>query len=181
MRKTSLTKNKTLKNYLFFCIALTTITLHAQSADVVIVDKNFPNVQGLLASLPVDVQYIETTSNTTIQEILVSALNLNQQARNIHLFCNTDSKSITVGNQNYSSTVITENLNGNAFINYQNVNLLVYSCNLAKDSKGIELLEMIASKTNFNVASCFSCETVDEEFTFDFSTSSATITTSLFK
>ncbi|WP_422351204.1 DUF4347 domain-containing protein [Flagellimonas sp.] len=181
MKKNHPTKNHVLRCFTLLCTALITLNLSAQNSEIVIIDENFPNKNGLIASLPVDVKLIEANSQSSLQQTLETAVKAGTSIQNIHLFCNTDNSIITLGNQQYSTDNIVSNLDKMAFSGHTPKNLLVYSCTLAKHAEGIALLEAIADETNLNVASCFSCETIDEELEFNFSTSPTLITSSLFK
>lgn len=181
MKQNHLPPNLGLKNFLFLCIALIVTDLTAQNNDVVIVDEDFPNKTGLMASLPVTVQFFEINTGTTFQHALEKAFELNSNLENIHLFCTSGDSSITIGDKEYSMNNVSNSLNHGKFKVYSNVNLLVYSCSLAKNTQGTTFLEALASETGFIVASCFSCETIDEELQFDFSTSSNFVSPTLFK
>lgn len=169
------------KVILLICIVFLTLNLTAQDADVVIVDENFSNKAGLLASLPVGTPVITTNSQVTLQQALESAITNPATKANIHLFCTSDDSSIVLGNQSYSAENISSSLNQNIFAAVSEKCLLIYSCSLAKNQEGISLMETIADQTNMVVASCFSCESIDEELEFDFTTSPILISSSLFK
>ena len=171
---------KKITNFLVFC--LIAFKINAQSTDVVILDENFPNKNGLLASIPIQVDFFELSSTKTLPQVLTNVINPNSQVTNIHLFCNTDSESITIGNTKYPTDTLDEYLNELTISTTNDINLLVYSCSLAKSAKGVALLNVLATKTNMNVASSSSCETIDEDVQFNFSTSPLTTTiNTLFK
>ncbi|MDF0717463.1 DUF4347 domain-containing protein [Muricauda sp. 334s03] len=164
---------------LFFSLSLGVSM--AQTDDAVIVDTDFPNSGGLIASLPVNITLIEAKTSATLGETLKQALVKNPDVKNIHLFAPSADASINLGGQSYTVEAIGEQLDPSDFSANMGVTIFVYSCSLAKNAAGISLLENISSQTGFNVASCASCNDLNEEFNFDYSVRPLTITSNLFE
>lgn len=159
---------RTLMSFLLFLFLSLGVSM-AQTDHTVIVDSDFPNSGGLIASLPASVTLIEAKTSTTLTETLKQALAKNSSVKNIHLFVPSTNTSIRIGGRSYSAEAVANQLEASAFRTGSDVTVFVYSCELAKTPEGRFLLENIASGTGFNVASSSSCDEMGEEMTFDFS------------
>ncbi|MBA4746890.1 MAG: DUF4347 domain-containing protein [Muricauda sp.] len=159
------------RNILSFLLlfSLTLSVSMAQTDEVVILDSDFPNSGGLIASLPVNVALIEAKTSVTLAKTLKQALANNPSVKNIHLFAPSSDASIDFGGRSYTAAALGQQLDPSDFSANTGVTVFVYSCSLAKNAAGISLLENIASGTGFNVASSSSCDEMGEEMTFDFS------------
>lgn len=171
---------KTLPSFLLLFVLMATSGM-AQTDEVVIVDSNFQNLGGIMASLQVGTPHIEATENGSFQHVLEQALVLNPNVKIIHLFAPTHSGSISIGNRNYTTEAVNESLDKAVFAAHGAITLLVYSCSLANNQNGVELLQSIASRTNFNVASYASCVSLDNKLDFDFSTKPLKVSSTLFE
>lgn len=173
--------NRKVLNHFFLLSILMTTGAMAQSNEVVIVDSKFQNLGGIVASLPVGTPYLEAVGNDSFQNVLERALAMAPNTKIIHLFAPTDNNSISIGNGNHTLETISDGLDETVFAEQDGITLLVYSCSLANNPIGVELLQKMASKTNFNVASCASCATLDNKLNFDFSTGPLQVTSTLFE
>nr|WP_321413231.1 DUF4347 domain-containing protein [uncultured Allomuricauda sp.] len=168
--------------YLNLILLFTVHVSNAQSQEMAIVDVNYPNSSGLKASLPVSLGLIEVDSEKNLSRSIKQALVQNPEVTSIHLFLPTGNASMDIGGTTYGSNEIIEQFHAEEFMsNNPNVTLLIYSCSLAKNAQGISLMEDISSVTGFNVASCSSCNDLNEEFTFDYSVRPLTSTSNLFE
>ncbi|WP_127139013.1 DUF4347 domain-containing protein [Flagellimonas oceanensis] len=176
--KTIFNQRTVLSFLLFFSLSLGVSI--AQTDDVVIVDSDFPNKGGLIASLPVNVTLIEAETSTTLAQNLKHAIADNPNLKSIHLFAPSAEASINLGGSSYSAEAIGQQLNQEDFQTDQNITVFVYSCTLAKSPEGRSLLENIASGTGFNVASSSNCDDMGEELAFDFSIRPLSTTKTIF-
>jgi len=161
--------------------SLTLSVSMAQTDDVVILDSDFPNSGGLIASLPVNVTLIEAKTSATLAKTLKQALAKNPNVKKIHLFAPSADASIDFGGRSYTAEALGQQLDPSDFSANTGVTVFVYSCSLAKNATGISLLENISSGTGFNVASCASCNDLNEEFNFDYSVRPLNTTSNLFE
>ncbi|HBU79251.1 MAG TPA: hypothetical protein DEF18_14220 [Muricauda sp.] len=164
---------------LLFSLTLTTSL--AQTEDVVIVDSDFSNKGGLIASLPINVALIETKMSNNLAQTFKQALAENPNVKNIHLFAPSTDASINLDGQPYNAETIAKQFHPTDFQTHNPITVFVYSCSLAKNALGISLLETISSRTGFNVASCASCDDLKDELMFDYSVRPLTATSNLFE
>ncbi|MBW8244917.1 DUF4347 domain-containing protein [Muricauda oceani] len=176
----NLFKQKIRLSFVLFFLLTLSVSI-AQTDEAVIVDSDFPNRAGLIASLPVAVTMIESDAAANLAETLKQAMAENPSVKNIHLFAPSTETSISMGEMAYTAEVLDQQLTSSDFSTNRDITLYVYSCTLAKNPSGISLLENISSKTGFNVASCASCKELNEEFKFDYSVRPLTITSNLFE
>ncbi|MCR9229057.1 MAG: DUF4347 domain-containing protein [Flavobacteriaceae bacterium] len=165
--KTIFNQRTVLSFLLFFSLSLGVSI--AQTDHAVIVDSDFPNSGGLIASLPVSVTLIQAKTSASLAETLKQAIRANPSVKNIHFFAPSTDASINLGGKSYTVEAIGDQLNPSDFRTHTDVTVFVYSCTLAKNPEGRSLLENIASGTGFNVASSSNCDDMGEELAFDFS------------
>ncbi|WP_111310092.1 DUF4347 domain-containing protein [Confluentibacter sediminis] len=182
-------KLKILKNHfiimlLFFMNGAA--VLLAQSSELVLIDQDYPNKMGIIASVPASVKVVELNSETNIWEQLLRELKANDEFKSVHLFAETTTNKIILTGSNVNQGVLLTDAQMDGFAKADfitnKIDLLIYSCSLAGNDSGISLLKNIALQTRLNVASCRSCESLNsDEFSFDFSTARKVITNNLFK
>lgn len=164
---------------LFFTFLGTII--YAQDQNLVVIDKDFSNKQSLLASVPVSVTILEVHQSGTVWNDIYSELVRNTEIINIHLFLKTAENKFEIDNQKIGIEELQNNqeLQNLRTLDKQ-INLFVYGCSLANNSQGIQLLETIEEKTNFNILSSKNCISIlDGNFNFDFSSKNQLINTNL--
>ncbi|MFI1773141.1 DUF4347 domain-containing protein [Thalassobellus citreus] len=146
--------------------------LFAQSQDLVVIDQSYAQKEKLLSKLPSNIAILNINDSSnpwkTIREKLESDSNL----KNIHLFAESSYKSILMGGIEYTNVSLDNEFelsmleglySGN---NYQ---LLLYTCNLASNSEGLNLIKKLGNKAYFNVGASTNCiDIFNSSLTFDF-------------
>lgn len=155
---------------------------HAQSTELMVIDANYPNKDGLKASLPIDVKTIEVNASTDLWKALETEYAANQNIQNIHFFAETTNSSFTMGGKIYDAATLNNDEELRELKDLPgNINLLVYSCSLANNANGRAMLSAFGNQSGLNVVSCGSCQSLnDEAFTFDFSNKGQPVVNHLF-
>lgn len=145
--------------------------LMAQTQDLIVIDKDYKQKEKLLTLLPASVSIIHLDGRSNPWKVIRETLEQNKSIKNIHLFAESASNSITMGGIKYTEESIQAEgelsmLEGLYFgIHYQ---FLIYTCNLPATPEGLELIKKIGEVTYFNIAVSTTCKDVFNQLTFDF-------------
>jgi len=178
MHTTTFSSNTILLTLFFLLIGL---LMSAQDKSLVVIDKDYTNKESLMASVPISVSILQVDPNDNIWAEIYSHLLEDTEINDIHLFLKTTSNNFEIGNTQMG---IDELQNSSELQNIGTIdkqrNLFVYSCSLANNNQGVQLLETLGLKTSFNVLSSKSCLSIsDGNFNFDFSSKNQLIDTNL--
>ena len=172
--------NRKCSTIFFAMFILLIIKVTAQSDEVVIIDSNFENKGGILASLPVSVPYVEINDLMNLQQALEKALDQTNGNTIVHLFTSTTENTIRTGSTVYTRENLSSFFNTAQFNGAEETSLLIYSCSLAKTVEGRALIDEFANTTGLNIFSSSSCTSVRDEIEFNYATSNNTVKSNLF-
>ena len=156
----------------------------AQEKNLIVIDEDYHNKESILASVPVSETVLQVNSVHSIWDDVYTTLLNDTDIKNIHLFLKTNNSKFEINNAQIGVEAIDGNLSlqkirTNDAINRETT-LFVYSCKLANNTKGIELLNSISRETNFNVISSKNCTSIfDGSFNFNYSTKGNLVNTNL--
>ncbi|MDT7829500.1 DUF4347 domain-containing protein [Pricia sp. S334] len=167
-----------------FIFLLTASFTYAQSKDLVVIDSEYAEKGKVLALLPGS-EVLELNSNSNPWEKIRVGLENNKNLNTVHLFVESSYNAILMGGTSYSIETLNNEFELSMMeglysgTNYQ---LLIYSCNLASNEEGIELLNYIGQRAYMNVASGADCSSVfDAGFAFNFQSLDSSLSPSIFQ
>lgn len=143
----------------------------AQSADLVVIDKDYSQNSKLLSKLPPNTAILRLDTSKNPWMMIREKLESNPDFKNIHLFAESGDNSIVMGGIEYT----TAKIDGESELSmleglYKGTNyqLLIYTCNLPSTPDGLELVKKIGERAYFNVAVSTNCTDVFNTINFDF-------------
>ncbi|MDO5980221.1 DUF4347 domain-containing protein [Flavivirga spongiicola] len=153
---------------------LTGTAMFSQQKNLIVIDKNYPNKQSLIASVPKSDVILQISLADNLWGDIYASLIKDTKINNIHLFLKTVENKYLIGNTEIGVEALKNNLDlgklGTIKSSGQEKNLYVYSCSLANNTEGIKLLETLGMKAKFNVISAKGCTSIfDGNFNFNYS------------
>ena len=163
---------------------LTGTAMFSQQKNLIVIDKNYPNKESLMASVPKSDVISEISVTDNVWGVIYTSLKADAKIDNIHLFLKTTPNKFQIDTAKIGIETLESNLElgkiGALKTSGQEKNLFVYSCSLASNAEGIKLLEFLGSKTKFNVISAKACTSIfDGTFNFNYSSKGRLISTDL--
>lgn len=143
----------------------------AQSADLVVIDKNFTQNSKLLAQLPPNTAILNLDTSKNPWMMIREKLESNPDLKNIHLFAESLDNAILVGGIEYTTAKIegeSELSMLEGLYNGTHYQLLLYTCNLSSNPEGLDLIKKIGERAYFNVAVSTNCTDIFNAINFDF-------------
>lgn len=158
--------------------------LFAQSFDLIVIDKDYAQKEKLLAKLPSNVSILNLNGSGNPWKIIRETLQQDPNLKNIHLFAEFGFKSLLIGGIEYNEASLDTDfeiamLEGlYTGTHYQ---LLLYTCNLASNSEGLDFMRKLGNGTYFNVAASTNCNDIfSSNLSFDFTTFEKLTVSSIF-
>lgn len=182
MRLQNLPGKKTI--FLSFFLLFFGLTCYAQSKSLVVIGDDYPNKESILASVPKSVKILQIDQNDNLWNEVYSVIIEDVQVIDVHFFLKTTDNEIEIGTnkmgiEELENSSDLQNLSA-IVVSNRNPNLFVYSCSLASNPLGLNLLEIIGEKTLFNVLSSANCSSIfDSNFHFDYSSKNLIADTNL--
>lgn len=146
----------------------------SQSNDLVVIDSDYAQQQEVLNSIQADVPVLIVNSSANPFKTIREYLEGHPGIIAVHLFAEASYNSFHLGGTIYTSDeVANENelsmLEG--LYKGDNIQLLIYNCNLGSNEEGLELLQQLGNRAYFNVAVPTTCTSVfGSEILFDHTT-----------
>lgn len=163
------------KSFLIVLLGLLVSTaVFSQTSDLVIIDSNYAQRQEVLNSINASVPVLDLNANNNPFEMIREYLEVHTTITTVHLFAEASYNSFQLGNKTYdSNSIATENelsmLEG--LYRGENIQLLIYNCNLGSNEEGLQLLEQLGNRAYFNVAVPTNCTSVfGSDISFDHTT-----------
>ncbi len=122
--------------------------------ELIFIDSKVNNYQSLIDEFNSDVEVIILNSETDGLDQITQVLSEQQNISGIHIFGDAQNNFLRLGSTNLTSESL-ENYSGwDVWQNSLTVNgdILVYACNLAKYDSGKEFIEILAIKTDADIA-----------------------------
>lgn len=150
------------------------ITISAQSSDLVVIDSNYSQKQTLLNSIDSNIATLEISMAENPFKTIREYLEQHTPVQTVHLFAEATYNTLLLGGKSYDADLIaTENelsmLEG--LYRGDNIQLLVYNCNLGSNEEGLQLLKQLGDRAYFNIAVSTNCTSIfSPDFSFDHTT-----------
>ncbi|VUD61829.1 Adhesin BmaC autotransporter [Thalassocella blandensis] len=123
--------------------------------ELVIIDEAVPDKSTLYKALRRGVDVVEISSEKEGLQQLVDALKNYHELHSLHIVSHANNGEVLLGNSRVTIEAIKHRVDFFNAINgtiKENGDLLFYGCNLAEDSEGETLLELITAETHVDVA-----------------------------
>lgn len=164
-------------NQIKFVIILIIITsgnyLSAQSKNLVVIDQNFANKEKLLSRLSKDAIILNLNESSNPWKMIREKLQSDTNLKNIHLFTESTSTSLTMGGITYTHAMVEKELELpmlEGLYDGTNLQLLLYTCNLPSTKTGLDLITKIGNMAYLNIAAPTQCSDIFSQLSFDFTT-----------
>ena len=167
-----------------FLFTLTITGAFAQSESVVLLDSEYAQKQQVVDKLPSGVTVIEIEGINNPWKSIREYLEQNRSTQIVHLFANTSYNALELGGKTYDSNAVDQEFELSMLEGlYQgnNMQLLIYDCNLGSNPEGLALLKKIGNKAYLNIAVPTNCSSIfGPDLEFDHTTMNQPITNSIF-
>ncbi|MDC6364898.1 MULTISPECIES: DUF4347 domain-containing protein [Flavobacteriaceae] len=171
---------------LFFALfTLLLIRVTAQSDEVIVIDSNYSQKQQVLDNIPSGSNILEVDATENPWKAIRNYLEQNQAILTLHLFANASYNSIAIGNNLYDSDAVDQEFELSMLEGlYQgnNIQLLIYDCNLGSNVEGLALLQKISERSYFNIGVPTKCNSlIGDDLVFDHTTLDQPVKKSIFQ
>lgn len=149
-------------------------TILAQSTDLVVIDSNYSQKQTLLDAIDPNVATLAVGTEANPFKTIREYLEQHKSVIAVHLFAEATYNTLQLGGKFYDMALMaTENelsmLEG--LYRGDNIQLLVYNCNLGSNEEGLQLLKQLGDRAYFNIAVSTNCTSIfSTDFSFDHTT-----------
>ncbi|WP_418500429.1 DUF4347 domain-containing protein [Flagellimonas sp.] len=175
---------KTFTIFLLLCTVMVSGVI-AQSNDlVVMIDSKYSQKQQVLGNLPLGTVVFEIGTQGNPWQQIREYMEQNRSTVAIHLFANASYNALQLGNTTYALEEVEQELELpmlEGLYQGNNIQLLIYDCNLGSNPEGLSLLKKISERAYFNIAVPTHCNSIfGSNLVFDHTTMNQTTTNSIF-
>ncbi|WP_335964877.1 DUF4347 domain-containing protein [Galbibacter sp. PAP.153] len=170
-------RTTSIKSVFAFLILLLTgaFNVVAQQNKLIVVDMEYPHLSQLEFTKTQNLEVLKLTTQENPWKNIREYLQMHPEITELHLFAKTTENSIQLGGNNYSAKKLDAEFEISlmeTLYNFKNRHqLLIYSCNIAREETGRAILKKLGERTLFNIAAPTSCDDIfSETLEFDFQT-----------